>query len=763
MVKGAAFKDVLEGDAVARFMQSFVLPIDQRAEMQKKYPDADLTSLPETLDQVKADVCDIWRAKGYVTPAELKNELIQKYMPDVDPLVRKFVQAIEFSRNQPEAVTGYLSKEHAYLATGLAHLYALETGMPMAMVEIDFSNMGGTNAYFRNLLAQEEGVTPDDIVPRRAELMTDKAMRLLSAAMTDEIVTQYPEERIIPIRTGGDELRILVTGLSADADIAVLTTSLHARIEKHVAGMGLQDHPHFKAPDDPARNGFGAAVAIQDMAEIINPETLIQELDGTISANKQLLGLMRLGKIDEEAVEAEIGGKILMGTIKVPEDKIMDVIAAGVKGAAHNAALAARQLHDLNPAHNPALQGGSAGFEAYVQDNMPGVSMLLFKTAVVPDVLSQHPLGGENRPDGMPPMASLDDRYMVLTARHFEKSGVTLGAADRYLLRQSVKGLTPEDPSAEVMMPQGMVKSIDNIAADTSDFHHMFDPKNADVQAALKAAGIAEIENAVPQGMAVSFHNLAGLNGALGHHNADLVLRHMAQHIIEDALHQAGVPAHENAAALAHHGGGNFTVLLYPGGVEENGKPWFVSPKVVELAAAEIKHRVQVLNQTSIADFLQDNSVTVTQAMRDYLKNESLNTFADIEDPKLRSVVQGGVQKEYRVNGIHAVVTTETMTFDSEGRPAMNGGAFIGRVRNAADRAMEDLRTSAVFVNAGETTASMNGNVLQDYSMAFNETARLIRQSVPLDRGPVAREATQEAGRTNQRFRFISRPEKKQP
>ena len=763
MVKGTAFKDVLEGDAVARFMQSFVLPANQRADMQKKYPDADLTSLPETLDQVKADVCDIWRDRGYISPAELKNELIQKYMPDADPIVRKFVQAIELSRNQPEAVTGYLSKEHAYLATGLAHLYALETDMPMAMVEIDFSNMGGTNAYFRNLLAQEEGVTPEQIVPRRAELMTDKAMRLLSAAMTDEIVTQYPEERVIPIRTGGDELRILVTGLSAEGDIAALSTALHARIEKHVAGMGLQDHPHFKAPDDPARNGFGAAVAIQDMAEIINPETLIQELDGTISANKQLLGLMRLGKIDEETVEAEIGGKILTGVISVPDNKIMDVISAAVKAATHNAALAARQLHDMNPAHNPALQGGSVGFESYVQNNMPGVSMLLFKTATVPDVLAQHPLGGEYRPEGMPPMASLDDRYMALSARHFEKSGVMLGAGHHYLLRQSVQGLTPEDPSAEVMMPVGILKSIDNISADTPDFQRMFDPKNGDVQNALKAADIEKLEYAVPQGMAVSFHNLAGLNGALGHHNADLVLRHMAQHIIEDALHHAGVPVHENAAAMAHHGGGNFTVLLYPGGMEADGKPWFVSPKVLNAARLEIKERVQALNQTNIVDFLDKNSVQVTPALADYLKNEQLSTFADIQDPKLRSVVMDGVEKEYRVNGIHAVVTTETMTFDSEGRPAMNGGAFIGRVRNAADRAMEELRTSAFFVNANDVTSSVNGNVLQDYSMAFNETARLIRKAMPLESAPAAKEGTQEPGKTNERFRFTSKPEKKQP
>lgn len=758
MQNGIAWKDILEGDEVERFLKSFVLSADERKRLEKNYPDADLSSLPSSVAQVQKDVSDIWRHKGFLTPAELKNELIQKYMPKTDPVVTAFIAAIELSRNKPEAVTGYLTKEHAYLATGLAHLYALDSGMPMAMVEVDFSNMGGTNAYFRDLLAREERVMPEEIEQRRAEVMTDKAMRLLSASMTDVICKELPEERVIPIRTGGDELRILVTGLGDYADIAALTNKLHGTIEKHVAGMGLQDHKHFKAPDDPARNGFGAALHIQDMAMIENPQTIIQELDGFISANKQLLGLMRLGRVDEEAVEAEAAAKIMMGNVVVPEDAIEQSIAAEVARAKEAAARAAQDLRERNPNYNRTLSGGVEGFHYYVDTTMPKSNVPMFQYAAVPDVLNV-PTGGENRPAGVPPMASMETRHMVMSIRYFEEQSVTLDAAHRHLLRLSVRGLTPEDPSAKVMMPQGMVKIIDNVAADNKDFKAQFDPKDDDVKQALADAGMKSFDNVMPYGLGVSFHNLAGLNNALGHHNADLVLRYMAKHIIEGALEHAGIPTHDNAAAIAHHGGGNFSVLLYPGGVEEGGKPWFVSPVLLNKARVEIKKRVSELNNTGISDFLLKNDVYVNAAMEEYFENEGLKTFSNIEDPKTRSYTTSTGSAEYKLNGVHAVISTGTVIFDANGNPAITGGAFIGQLRNDADEKIERMRTHMFLNGQAQTMTSTGGHtVVQDYTMAFNETARMIRHSASMDRGLMP---DQEVKRERNRFRFQKPPGQK--
>lgn len=759
MQNGIAWQDVLEGDEVERFLKSFVLTAAERKQLAKSAPDADLSALPSSVAQVQKDVSDIWRHKGFLTPAELKSELIQKYMPGKDPIMGAFVTAIEFSRNKPEAVTGYLTKEHAYLATGLAHLYALDSGMPMAMVEVDFSNMGGTNAYFRDLLAREERVMPDEIEPRRAELMTDKAMRLLSASMTDVICKELPEERVIPIRTGGDELRILVTGLGDYADIAALTNKLHGTIEKHVAGMGLQDHKHFKAPDDPARNGFGAALHIQDMATIENPQTIIQELDGLISANKQLLGLMRLGKIDEEAVEAEIAGKIMLGDIVVPQDAIEQAISAEVDKAKVMAEQVAHDLHRRNPAYNAALKGGVAGFHAYVDQAMPASNAPLFRYGDVPAVLADHPLGGDHRPEGVAPLATMETRYMVLSARYLASRNVTVDAGHRHLLRMSVAGLTPEDPSAKVMMPQGMVKIIDNIAADNNDFKAQLDLGDDNVKRAMADAGIKSVDDVKPYGLGVSFHNLAGLNNALGHHNADLVLRHMGQHIIAGALEHAGIPTHDNAAAIAHHGGGNFSVLLYPGGMDDGGKPWFVSPALLNKARVEIKKRVSELNNTGISDFLLKNDVYVNAAMEAYFENEGLKTFANIEDPKTRSYETSTGDVAYKVNGLQAVISTGAVAFDDAGKPAISGGAFIGQLRNDADEKIEKMRLHMFLSGRAQTVAQTDGvAVVQDYTMAFNDTARAIRHTATMDRGLMPDQSVRREG---SRFRFQKPPGQK--
>jgi len=752
-----AWSDILEGDEVERFLKSFVLSGEERKHLQQAHPQVDFSALPATLAQVQKDVSNIWRNKGFLTPAELKNELIQQYMPDADPVVRDFVAGIELSRNRPEAVTGYLPKEHAYLATGLAHFYALDSGMPMAMVEVDFSNMGGTNAYFRDLLAREEGVLPEEVEPRRAELMTDKAMRLLAATITDVIAKELPEERIIPIRTGGDELRILVTGLGDYDEITTLTSKLHGAIERHVAGMGLQDHKHAKAPDDPTRNGFGAALHIQDMAMIETPQTIIQEMDGVISANKQILGLLRLGRIDEEAVETEAAGKLLRGDLNMSAEEIQRKIADEVAEAKILAEQVAQKLRYRNPAYNGALTGGVKGFHAYVDSAMPKTNSMLFRYGEVPPVLAAHPMGGENRPEGVAPLAAQEARYMQAALHHFAAQGIALNAAQRHLLRLSIEGLTPEDPSAEVMMPQGMVKTIDNIAADTKDFKAQFDPASDASQRALARAGLRDMAEIKPYGLGVSFHNLAGLNNALGHHNADLVLRHMAKHIIEGALEYAGIPARDSTA-IAHHGGGNFSVLIHPGGVDEGGKPWFASPVMVNRARVEIRKRTAELNNTNIADFLLRKDIYVTAGMEQYFADEGLKTFADVEDPKTRVHLSDKGPVEYKVNGIHAAVSTSAMTFDPAGRPQMSGGAFIGRLRNEADEKIEHMRAH-LFLRGHAQIVDGNGPaVLQDYGLAFNEAARMIRHSAHMDRGLMP---DQSARREKNRFRFQQPPDRR--
>lgn len=693
---------VFEGDSIDRFLGNFVLSDRQRDKIQKENPAADLSHLPADKSAVMQDIRGIWEQRGFLTPAETQAVLIKQYLPSDDARLHDFIHATELARNTPENVTGYLGKEHAYLATGLAHLYARETGMPVLMVEVDFSNMGGTNEYFHRMLVAEAGIASNiykaDVSKKDGEALTDRAVRLLSAGIVSDIAALHPDERIIPIRTGGDELRILVTGIDDPQKQIELSDILHANIERRVASMGLQDHPHLKDPEDRRRNGFGAALAVQDMGLITNSGSLIQELDARISETKLQLGMMRLGEIDREVITVHTEAHLRYGAINVPRGLTEeDVIELAIARAQKNARVAADALRDLNPVHNPELQGGIAGFRAYVSQTIDAMAQHAVARAALPEVFERSALGGEDRPAGVRPTDSLERRYVAVALEHFNDQGVALSATALHFLKRSVRGLSPEDPSAQVMMPRGMVRMLDNAAADAADFRGQFKYSDPDIQSAMEKAGLKSVSQIMPQALAVSVHNLAGLNSALGHHNADVVLRHIAHEVIGGAVHAAGVPRQSRASfAVAHHGGGNFSVLLPAGGTDAQGQPWFASQTMIHHIRSEIKSRIKSLNESDIAGFLAKNGGHVDGNTKQYLEDKDLRNFADVRDPKERAFKFGEDAIKGRVDGIHAVVVGGAVGYNPA-EPGAGGGVFVSQLRTRADAMMEQLRAATLY------------------------------------------------------------------
>lgn len=684
MAGSRTFDGVFEGDDIERFVGRFVLAGAERDRKIAADPGAGWERLPSSTEQALWDLKEVWAEHGLLTPAETSLKLMEKYVAGAPPALSLLLKELHEAQDAPEKTTGYLGKEHAYTATGLAHLYARETGKTTLMVEVDFSNMGGTNDYFRDKLAAERGMAPDKVPPAEYMAMTDMAMRVLCQSMTDTMRNELPAgARIIPIRTGGDELRLIVSGNFKPEQMAGIADTLHANIEKHVAAMGLQDHPHLKAPEDNTRNGFGAALAVQDMNDIHDTTHLIQELDGVIKVAKQELGLARLGKIDLVAQAAEIYIQMRDGQLKAPDGVTPEKFAGDeLLRREQQAQKASAYLRGLNPQHNPALDNSVAGFLKYVADHTVQEKKISPVAAFMDE-------GRPMRVEDSALMLTLQERREWLAEKVWSDSNVFLTAPQQFMSALAIAGMTATDPSARVFMPQVLGPTVEAFADDMEAFRRLHDPAKPAVAAACREAGMAPADIGKPFAMAVSFHNLGGLNNLLGHHHSDIVLREMGM-IIDRALEAAGLPKQKSGQPwiTAHNGGACFTVLVKPGVQMPDGSVKFICEQHIKAASDEIRKGIEALNHTDIVGFFEKQGVEVGQAFRAMLEKEGASSFADVKDPKKRKTDIDGAAITGRVPGLRVAVSHRPVPESAVG----GGEKFISSLRESCDNRIEQLR-----------------------------------------------------------------------
>ncbi len=699
-VQGAAPESIrldtlLKGDETGRFLDQFVLPDAARADLESRTPGV---KLPKTREDVLRDVKGIWQEKGFLSPSELRAELMQKYLPNSDPKLLEFIKDVELSRNKPEVTTGYMNKEHAYSATGLAHLFAEMDGRPMAMVEVDFSNMGGTNDKFRAMIAAERGVPISSVPKSEGEKLTDRAVRLLSDSMASDLTRELPPgAKLVQLRTGGDEVRLIFTGVDDPKELKRLQNVLHASIEKHVAAMGLQDHPHLKDPYNPERNGFGAAVTVQDMRKIEDPKKLIQVLDYDISEKKTELGRARRGIVDEARERAVLQASIDNKTLVVPEGMTREAfVDARIEQTKADAKAVSQALRNTNPMHNKDLKQGVAGFNEYVDTATRTMAESQIVSRPLPQVLDGKPPAGDARPAHLPPMAPINERQIAVAEDHFRRNNVNLSEGERVLLGQSITGLTSIDPSAQVRMPKEIAAAAEVYAAEAKEVQQQFKPSDPETQRMLRQAGLTSIADIKPQAMAVSFHGLASFNSVLGHENADYALRDMSTGIIEGALKGLGIDSPKGMPKpyeIAHHGGGNFSVLIKPVVTGPDGKQMIISPAKIKEIERGIMDNVKDFSKKPVAEFLESKGVPVNDNMRASLAAKGVTDFASMPDSKDRSIIRQGVEIVGRLPGVHAVIETSALN------PGDNtkGSLFISEVRSRADAHMDNLRNNHII------------------------------------------------------------------
>ena len=523
--------------------------------------------LENILDQIQA----IYLEQGYRKPWELENDLIRLYQPDMPEeaiAIADFYAAEELA---PDHLTGYHHKTQVPLVMGLAAFYTKVTGRPVSVLEVDYSNMRGTNDHFAKLIGAAENMPPDSVM-RDAMMMTDYMSFVIAQSITKTLEENLPAEEatLIPLRTGGDEVRVVIPDL-LPGDGEGLLHEIHARIEEATAMAGLHDHIHSKRPLDEWSNGFGACGTVFALTAEGHDHysDAIRDADHAIQATKTSLGRQRL---DNPYFES----------LKPPGSKDKAIYTDQALAATHYTAVmdAIAGLHqklvnlDMEPAQAPTLES----------------------------------LADALQPDHFLTLPEIRAQFHVHLKEELKAKGITLTPAQENILQIKVTRFPAQDFASGTLM----ARDLPAMAGAALRVHEQIGRKTGN-DAPLWTLGI-------------SFHNLAGLNETLGHDASNVVLHHQARHIVEESFFKAGI-ARENFV-LGHMGGGEFRAIIQPVIPQSDGTLHLVSQEAMDQICRDIERRTRQLNATTLKHFATVNNLRLdTDRMPEY--------FADIQNPRM--------------------------------------------------------------------------------------------------------------------------------
>lgn len=705
-LQGIFYKQELES-----FLDSFVLPPEITADSA---PQA-----PRRAEEVLEDLRKLWtqNEEAVLHPADLRHALLQKYMPDADPVLLKIFDDIERSNFKPEQMTGFLEKQHLGLVSGLGHLYAELTGKPVAMIEVDYSNMGGTNEFFRILLAAEKGLAPEELPVTDAFTYTDQSAKLLAKTIQSEVLetvtynadstgnanfeytatidgnlTQNytytttlsgdaPEQKSAPnynwvpdpekkpahnmlcIRAGGDELRVIAAGLDPK-EFDALTDRIHEQIENHTANLDLHDHPHPKAPDDPNRSGFGAAVSIVDMRGI-DPASVVHYADLQIKANKHALGMARRGVVDEETLYTAYLTYYQQFTEQLPGDKTPEEAAEMLTRMEKQMV---RERYQAFQTMKKTTKNNLAAKETYIEQEIAKMELNEMELS-----------GGSALPylydsdDDAPLFSTPGERRYLRMIHAVREQGIKIdNPYEDYYLRHTAFRSVAIDSSAGCWMPGDMPETVEIYAKDTATLKMRLVST-----AAMTEEDAAEIK---PCLLGVIFHNLGGLNDAVGHDGANAALKHMAKNIIGAAMMEEGLMLGDYQ--IAHYGGAEFQLVIRPVYTDANGAAVAVDGAKIRRIETQIAVKTAEMNRMVINDFLDQAGLPPEEDLRIKLTGRR---FAEIRD----------VKPERDIGGLAVATLAAPVELNGD-----RAGAFIFRQREKLQEKMEAHRNKILAQRA---------------------------------------------------------------
>lgn len=570
----------------ARELQNYLITL-AAAMTGKKKPPADyihdlkphskIFVSATNISDITKHIRTIFQEKGYRTPWDLENDIIRDLRPDIPEAAITYADHYAASELAPDPMTGFYQKTQVPLTMALAALYAQSTGNPVSVIEIDFSNMRGTNEHFEKLLAAAEGTPTTGFIRHEAMHFTDRATLITASAIRNTVTDALGDKTrsIVALRTGGDEVRIVLPDVNI-AQASALVEKIHDAIEDVTARLDLHDHSHSKRPLDVLSNGFGACAAVFELKNNGQSayEDSIRMADRQIQESKIDLGRKRLGN--------PLFDQLKPSGLRSPD---------------------CYRDRETARTHLTAVLGSIAG----LQENLGLETAPESKTPSFEEMLTTL------HPDHFLTIAQIHSTFFYHLKTGLEESGISLSPAQERILQIKANRFPAIDHATGTLMARDL-------------------PAVAGAAAKITAGINGRAGRSEPLWtLGASFHNLSGLNEALGHEAANTILHRQAHDVLEESLFRAGI-ARENFY-LAHMGGGEFRAVILPVIIDADGSTRIIDRKTMNAVCDMVRQKTKDLNK-DYADIENpreelrpwENGITVTTVASPYKINPQRNT-----------------------------------------------------------------------------------------------------------------------------------------
>lgn len=513
------------------------------------------------VDQCLEKIDSVWAEKGFLEPQHLSAELLISALEPTPFQAQQEQQIRDMMKSAYplDRLTDFADKPEAPLLTGLAHLYARRTGTPVSMVDGDYGNMGGTNEFYKQKMKEgglggrryDDGFAETDKAARATAKITERSLQTLA--------DQHPGAKLLKLRSGGDEIRLIMVGVENEKVEDWILTKTHPEIERFTAEANLHDHKHTKAPDNPLKNGFGLALAAVSLnQDHLKPDIILAMVDARINAEKLVLG-------------AERRGEILALDDYPEETRMVEVERVRRQTWQFN------KLKEQNP--DPL---------AFIRN------------------LDEHPKWG-------PLMVASDYSRALpipidlnkMTDRPFTDIFDRMHHQLDINMRQQMPG--QPDRNRKIMHAAlHMAMPIDHSAG-------VYGPRYEEITAASVHADSRRMGDNPAHLVHLEFGNLAGLN-MISHHHADVVLKHIGT-IIKEEMRESGLGGAEHN--IFHQGGARFNSYLPNFRAVVDEKKNYMGFEILdETGLAKLGENINrriddEINDRPIADYFQERNVSI--------------------------------------------------------------------------------------------------------------------------------------------------------